>query len=369
MTPSESNTDTTTSAAPASFDVDAHSLVHEFIKGLNPRTKEIVTKRFGLDGKKPRTLEEIGQSYGITRERVRQIQAGAMKDFRKSDDLTVLKPVEQALESVMDEHGHVMGHDHILDEYANRSTVDVSPYVIEFVLELSNSFVHHAESDTAHRAWATTKGDMDIPTKVINAFIESLDEAEKPMPHEATVKCVLDHDVSETHCDVVTGEGVVATYLAISKEVKQNPFGVWGRADWTEIAPRGVKDKAYVVLKKASEPLHFTDITQKINESGFAKRPAIPQTVHNELIKDDRFVLVGRGIYALQEWGYEPSTVADVAARVLKASGGAMPRDEIVEEVLKQRLVKKNTVLLALQDKERFSKNKDGSYALIAEAA
>ncbi|MCA9375481.1 MAG: hypothetical protein KC925_00255 [Candidatus Doudnabacteria bacterium] len=355
----------TNAAAAAEFGMDMHNMVHEYIKDLNPRTKEIVVKRFGLDGKKPRTLEQIGRSYGITRERVRQIQAGAMKDFRQSEDLSVLSPIESILENIIVERGNIMRHDHVLDVFADRTPGEVNPYVVEFVLELSNRFTHHPETELTHRAWATEQGDLDVPTQVINAFITSLQDSGEPLPHDATVKCVLDHDEAETYCHVVTDGEIVASYLAISKKVRQNPFGEWGLTEWTEISPKGVKDKAYVILKKAGDPLHFTDITERINASGLAKRPAIPQTVHNELIKDERFVLVGRGIYALREWGYEPGTVADVAARVLKNAGGTLSRDEIVDEVLKQRMVKKNTVLLALQDKDRFKKHKDGMFELL----
>lgn len=348
------------------FDKDAQVLVDSFISDLAPRTKEIIVKRYGLDGEKPRTLEEIGKTYGITRERVRQIQASAVKEFQKKDDLSTLKPVEEMIEKILKEHGHIVRHDQILDEFANRSTTIVNPYVVEFVLELSNKFVYHAETEKTHRAWATKQGNVDVPTQVIEAFMESLRDAGKPMPHQATVKCVLDHEVAETHCDVIADGEVVATYLALSKQVRQNPFGEWGFVTWTEINPKGVKDKAFVVLKRAGEPMHFSEITEAINASGFATRPAIPQTVHNELIKDERFVLVGRGMYALKEWGFEPGTVADVAARVLKAHGGTMKREDLLKEVLKQRFVKKNTVMLALQNKDRFVKGDDGTYALVS---
>jgi hypothetical protein len=85
-------------------------------------------------------------------------------------------------------------------------------------------------------------------------------------------------------------------------------------------------------------------------------------TVHNELIKDTRFVLVGRGLYALAEWGYQPGVVKEIISKVLKESKKPLTKEEIVEKVLGQRFVKENTVALNLQDKNRFVKDDKGMY-------
>ena len=92
--------------------------------------------------------------------------------------------------------------------------------------------------------------------------------------------------------------------------------------DWPEISPKTVRDKIYLVLKKNDEPLHFETIARRINEVKFDDgQKALGPTVHNELIKDDRFVLVGRGMYGLQERGYEPGIAREVIAKVLKEKG------------------------------------------------
>ena len=88
----------------------------------------------------------------------------------------------------------------------------------------------------------------------------------------------------------------------------------------------------------------------------------MPQTVHNELIKDPRFVLVGRGLYALKEWGYEEGQVKDVILKILKEARKPLPKEEILAGVLKQRMVKENTVLLNLNNKKYFLKTPEGKY-------
>jgi len=134
-----------------------------------------------------------------------------------------------------------------------------------------------------------------------------------------------------------------------------------GLRDWPEICPMTVRDKIYLVLKKYGKPLHFEDIAHHINKVGFDRQPALAPTVHNELIKDDRFVLVGRGLYGLREFGYEPGTAREVIAKVLKSEGPLTP-PQLVAQVNKQRFFKPNTVLINLQNRAFFERTPDGKY-------
>ncbi|MEK9174207.1 MAG: HTH domain-containing protein, partial [Patescibacteria group bacterium] len=149
-------------------------------------------------------------------------------------------------------------------------------------------------------------------------------------------------------------------FLTVAKDVKQNVFGRWGLATWSDIKPRGTREKAYLVLKTGGKPLHFREIARLIDEHGLhtKKRQSHPQTVHNELIKDKRFVLVGRGIYALSEWGYKKGTVKEVIEEILAAATKPLAREEILEQVLKVRQVKKSTIIINLNTFfERVAKN------------
>ena len=146
------------------------------------------------------------------------------------------------------------------------------------------------------------------------------------------------------------------SYLKISNNINKNILDEWGMSHWSEVTPKRMGDKVYLILKKVKKPMHFTEITKTINDEKFDKKIAYPATIHNELILDDRFVLVGRGIYALKEWGYRTGTVSDVIKDILVASGKAITKDQIVDEVLKKRFVKKSTIYLALTNKNLFKK-------------
>ncbi len=156
------------------------------------------------------------------------------------------------------------------------------------------------------------------------------------------------------------------SYFEVSKKIQENKDGEIGLADWPEIKPRGVKDKAYLVFRKHGKPLHFTKVAGLIDELEYNQpnKKTYPQTVHNELIKDNRFVLVGRGTYALSEWGYVPGTIKDIIVKVLSDKNSALNKDEIVKEVLSQRMVAKNTVLMNLNNRNYFIRDNEGNYLL-----
>jgi hypothetical protein len=76
-------------------------------------------------------------------------------------------------------------------------------------------------------------------------------------------------------------------------------------------------------------------------------------TVHNELIRNNEFVLVGRWIYALKDWGiYKPGTVLDVIIDIMRKNWEAMSTEEIIAKVLKVRKVKNTTIYMNLQNKK-----------------
>ncbi len=336
-------------------EVDPERIILKLIKKLPERTQEIIKKRFGLTDSKKETLEEIGKSYGITRERVRQIESSTVNELRTSDRLKTLDPVERAIEILVEEYGRIMEHNHLIDTFTERLNKEANKNIIEFILELSNRFERHDESDETNKAWSLKEFNPEVPKQVIAAFKEIFESNGEPINHSELENYFTKHK-EKIDTDNELNSKVLGSYLQISKTVLKNPFDEWGLVHWSVIIPKGVKDKAYLVLKKNEKPLHFTDITDHINKSDFDYRKAVPQTVHNELIKDQRFVLVGRGIYALTEWGYKEGTVADIISEILKKAGQPMTRDEIINEVLKQRIVKRNTIILALQDKDKFKR-------------
>ncbi len=140
--------------------------------------------------------------------------------------------------------------------------------------------------------------------------------------------------------------------------------GNFGLSKWPSVNPKNIRDKIYVILDAKKEPMHFTAIADEIKNSNFRRKNVTVQAIHNELIKDPRFVLIGRGIYALDTWGYKKGTIEDIIYDVLKNSDTPLTREEIVKQVLKVRKVKETTILLNLQNKSRFKKVDKNSFTI-----
>lgn len=162
--------------------------------------------------------------------------------------------------------------------------------------------------------------------------------------------------------DISIEKETVISSLEVDKRLKKMKNG-FGLMSWRHINPRSIRDKAYIVLKEHKKPLHFIEIANKIAEADFDKKVVTTQAVHNELIRYDQFVLVGRGLYALKEWGFKKGTVADVIEDLLDKKS-PMSKQEIIKGVLKQRHVKKGTISLNLQKNAHFVRVGRAMYSL-----
>jgi hypothetical protein len=130
------------------------------------------------------------------------------------------------------------------------------------------------------------------------------------------------------------------------------------------VKTKGMRDYAFLVIRKHGSPIHFKEVAQQITQ--VFKKKAHIATTHNELIKDSRFVLVGRGLYALKEWGYIAGVVKDVIRNILEKNG-PLTKEEIIQKVLKERYVKDNTIMVNLQNQKYFRKDKENKYHIVEE--
>lgn len=321
----------------------------------NQRTREILNLRFGLRTGRKSTLEAIGQKYGITRERVRQVENVALSDLKKPEFAGVLKPAFKSVDNFLDKEGGIVKEARLLDQLAQTDKTHPARGAVFFVLTMGEQYQRFADSDKFYSVWSNSKSAFDKASGLIDVVIQKID---KPIALNNILKIVREVDSK-------VSTRILNSYLDAAKGISQSNFGLFGLAHWPEINPRGARDKAYIVLKKQSSPLHFREVADLINQAKLGPNLAQAQTVHNELIKDDRFVLVGRGTYALKEWGYPTGTVKDILKEILQKSKRALGKDEIVEKVLDSRVVRENTILINLQDRKTFARNQKGKYTLV----
>lgn len=325
---------------------------------LPSRTRDIVVSRFGLgkDSNK-RTLESIGQQYGITRERVRQIENFALNSIKKSSAHEVEKESFDELKNTILSLGGVLAEEDLLNELSKDLSTQNH---VHFMLVLGDDFERMKEDQNFNHRWCV---DHEISNKVHQVLQELYSDL-------STDDLIMEQEIIDRFVERLSGVSdkykkdvsVLKRWLNISKVIGKNQLGEWGLSLSPNIRARGVRDYAYLVIRRHGSPLHFTEVAKSITE--LFDRDAHVATCHNELIKDKaRFVLVGRGLYGLTEWGYSNGVVRDVIIKLLKEHG-PLSREDLIDKVLKERHVKANTVIVNLQNKKYFNRKKDGMYSL-----
>lgn len=335
------------------FGIEPHSLVLDLFKQLNENERDILTRRFGLLKQKCETLEQVGRDKGVTRERIRQIEKGSIKKLQQIYlEEEKLKSLKNIVARILEEHGGLMREDHLLnvllDYIGSVDQKESSKQAVVFILanlfDEPNLLKNHPEF---HDSWYLSQAHIEKAREIISQIEKSITERNELLDEFGLAEVFDKIEIERKPFDA---------YLNATKKIEQNNFGHWGIASWSTVTPKRINDKAYLIFKKINKPLHFKEVTDFINESAFKdQKIANSGTVHNELIMDPRYVLIGRGIYALREWGYTPGTVSDLVFELLKKSG-PMHRDEIVEKISKQRLVNDNTIKVSLIDKNLFKK-------------
>jgi hypothetical protein len=338
---------------------DYNKLVQKILKTIPQRAKEVIERRYGISSGREETLQEIGESWKITRERVRQIENWGMNLLKKSPEFKSLEPAFQFIKKYFESFGGIKKEDALFYELAKESDHSA----LRLVLELSPDLNRSQEDEKFFAFWSLGKNPQTTAKKVIDVLISGFTKSGQPL-EEKEIEKVYQQEILKAVGKRIPKEHIFS-FLEISKEIKKGVFDKIGLASWSEITPRGVKDEAYLAFRKESKPLHFSELTDLINKNFHpGTKCAQVQTVHNELIKDTRFILIGRGIYALKEWGYEPGVVKEVIVKVLKETKQPLSKEQIVDKVLKHRVVKKNTILFNLQDRDSFIKTEDGKYQL-----
>ncbi len=332
-------------------------ITKDLLAVLPERARDVLIKRYGLSGDgESSTLEAIGRSYGITRERVRQIENYGLQTIQRSDEYKKYYDLFIEIQSLIDKlGGGFVAEQVLLDELTDDFVVRNHLY---FILVVGDPFYRGKENiDYSHR-WFTEKSVANTVEKALKEVYSSLsvDDLVSEVDILSKFRDKLTEDVERDNDDVLR------RWLLISKQIGKNPLGDWGLVDSPNIKVKGIRDYAYLTVKRHGSPMHFREVSDAIQN--LFQHKAHVATTHNELIKDKRFVLVGRGLYALSEWGYVAGVVKDVLREIL-AEEGPLSKEEIIDRVRKERYVKDNTILVNLQDPNLFKRLSNGTYTLV----
>ena len=375
------------------------SVVNDLLREIDERDRTVMIMRFGLsENNESATLEEIGQLLDITRERVRQIIKVVSTNLRKIQlSHEEIQRFTRIAEQLLQSFGGVLEKNFFITELFELSEASKKEEALKrraianlnFLLNcvINEAIEHRLETNIRRSIYAIPGVNDAWLISVIYEFTSIIQSAGEPISEADLIKkfkekkiyaeqrrILIDEPVRVGREFFRTGIGadmaasrdeeqrVLRAYISASRALEQNAFEEWGIASWASVHPKRMNDKIYLVLKHSGKPLHFSEITQIVNNAKFDHKIAKSPSVHNELILDKRFVLVGRGIYALKEWGFQRGTVAEVIADILQ-DGVLMSKEQIIEAVMEKRFVKKQTINLALMNRSQFTKNNDGQYS------
>jgi hypothetical protein len=322
--------------------LDAIGIVNSLFSELLDREKDILSRRFGLKGEKGETLEKIGGLHKLTRERVRQIEAASIKKIKKLEKLEEeIASLKGVVENLLVDHGGLIRRDYLLDiltvislelngtgenivdtEAARQSYRNHFNFLIS---KLMNDDLEMVNSESLNPSIKKKGGEVEYLKELADDLLKKVEGLKKTFTTEELLELLKQLEAYNKHQEKLSGASsditsifksqvfpdkgelinsnkILYSLMQALKNLEQNKYGEWGIADWGEVKPKTVNDKIYLVLKHAGKPSHFTEIAKKINEMNFDKKIANAATVHNELILDDRYVLVDRGTYGLKEW-------------------------------------------------------------------
>lgn len=334
--------------------LQVETIVNDILGAIDrEREREIIARRYGLFDRKE-TLEQIGELLGITRERVRQLEKSVMTKLAgmAGGDLPHVEELNTTFTSILTASGKVAKISDLSAKMTkDNSKIDQSR--IAFFARLAPAVTFIGENDHFHNAAALSANYTEKSAKEkIGHVVDAIKKIAKPVSIEEVAGAMGHPDAKE-----------VGALASVSKNLA-TLNGRWGLIKWPMVNPKNIRDKIYVILYENGKQMHFNEIAKSISSSDFKRKDVTTQAIHNELIKDNRFILVGRGIYALKEWGFKQGTVSDVITEVLKSAGEPLHRDEIVKRVLKKRFVKETTILLNLQGKDQFKRVAKATYTL-----
>lgn len=336
-------------------------IIEDIFMVLTEKEREVVVQRFSLDNKERRTLESIGRSFNVTRERVRQIEKIALGKLKRTVNSTKLRFIHEVAEAILKENGGLLLEDDLTRRILDmiEKSIDVDQHIVRLSLTICPALSYLEKNNTFRLSWHLS----NIPDSVIEELLDHthvvFNQKKEVLTEESLVAEMKKHKHAQSFNFM---DDFYTALLQIDERIKKTEVG-YGLMVWRHINPKSIRDKALIVLRQENKPLHFVEIAKKIMDSHFDAKKVTVQAVHNELIRYPHFVLVGRGLYALKEWGFEDGTVTDIIESLLSKKS-PLSKQDIIKGVLKQRRVKKGTISLNLQKNPQFVRVGRAVYAL-----
>lgn len=347
-------------------DVESTNL-KDILQYCKPKEQLVLVKKFGLLTWKEIPLQRIGADYNMTRERVRQIETQALMRFRRlivGNDKYV-KVLEEA-KKILDTHWGLLSEEDLVKKIVNKNMFKFSAQELKLILVSDFDINYLKRNKLLYKSFYKDPLFEDLLTKMtiwITNYFEKKKESEDV--YEFIEKVKNEFVTKHTNIEYLNNALFYMNFFSVIRAVKVFD-GKVGLATFADVWPKTIKLKIVYVMKKINKPIHFQELPAKIME-WFPDKPVKVTTVHNELVKHNQtFVNIGLGLYALREWGFEGGLVKDIIVRIFEKFKRPMSVKEISKELLKEKMVSPNTVLLNLQKyKDLFRRVDKWVYELV----
>lgn len=335
---------------------EVQNLFVNVLQNLTEKERTVLVRRLGIDWPRE-TLQQIGNTYTITRERVRQIEDVGIKKIGRIVRGTLLGEVQVMGEKILRISGGIMTKDKLVSAVIQELGINgpINENIIEVILQSGFNIQRNKPQlgviSYFHLPEVNKKMIQDIHREAVKILSKKGDIMEVATVYEM-IKIALFSSYGKIETLVID------SVLDVFQDVIKGEEKFIGLEKWKILNPSTLKDKAIYVMKKGKRPFHFVELANVISDT--FKEPVKVPTIHNELIRNNEFVLIGRGIYVLKEWGYKAGTVLDVIIDVLGKTKAPLKTEEIINRVLKVRQVKNSTIYMNLQNKqyvERVGRN------------
>jgi len=332
-----------------------------------PKEQLVLVRKFGLlTGGKEVPLQRIGKDYNLTRERVRQIEAQALMRVRRLmvGNAMYIDLIEDAKKMLRDEGG-ILIEDSMINKIINLKKYEFTRQEIKLILVSDFDMTYLKRNKNFNKCFYIDplfEDFLTIAALYTKDYFKK--RGESVDIYEFATHLKTEFSKKYDQITFLKNDQFFLNFFTSLRDIKLFD-GKLGTADFVDVHPKTIKLKILYTMRRMAKPVHFQELPAKIMEHFPAKNIKV-NTVHNELVKNnDYFVNLGLGLYGLKEWGFKWGTVVDIIARIFQQHKRPMSVKEISKELLKEKMVSPNTILLNLQKyKELFERTDKWVYQI-----
>ncbi len=325
------------------------------------RTKEVIQRRYGLVSGEKETLEEIGTKYGLTRERIRQIQVKAKKRLNHLTNLSK-KPIINIVEDLIRNNGWIISDveaDKLIPTVFRGLNFDGSS-----LLDLLKDLGWIQNHEIGDVLYYSPKFGKVLLGNLMDSIIKILKKKQLPLRIDEIIE---EHEeLKKINIENFNATNFVLRSCHIDPRIEEKVSGRYGLYIQSNRTMNLWVPLMVQVLETEETPLHFTEISEKVNDLLLDTSHKLDQRrAHAILVQKNIFAHVGiRGMYGLTSWGLRKESTTELVTEYIKSAGFPVHIEQIYDYVKKYKNSPKMNIRSILDISGKFENKGHGLYDL-----